>query len=80
MAEVWALQIGLQHAVLLKIKKIEIEMNRKVVHDMILGNMKHTRPLAIFVKNCRLLLQSFEDYKVSKISRSQTKCIDILTK
>lgn len=80
MAEAWALYIRLQQAVSLNIKKIEIELDCKTLHNILLGCINHTHPIAIIVENCRFLLHSFEDNKICKISRSQNMCADFLAK
>lgn len=56
MAEAWSLQIGLEIASSLNVKKIEVEMDYEEIYKLLTQNFNDLHPIAIIISNCRLLL------------------------
>lgn len=80
LAEAWSLQKGLQIACTLNIKKIEVETDSQEVNSLMTQNFNDLYLLAVIISNCRLLLPSFKEIKIFKISRTQNTCADMMAK
>ena len=59
MAELWALRDGLRLANQLGIQNLEVEMDAKVIVDLINSNVNHNRAYSPLLHDCRLLLGRF---------------------
>lgn len=59
--EAWSLFMGLQYAVQLKIKRIEIETDSQIIFKLVQTDINDFHPLAVLLSNCRHLLLCFED-------------------
>lgn len=73
-------KIGLQIALSTNIKRIVIEMDCQKIFTIITQTYSNLHSLAIIMLNCRQLLYSFEEYSLSKISRTHNRCADRMTK
>ena len=80
MVELWAFRDGLRLASQLGIQNLEVEMDAKVIVDLINSNVNYNRAYSPLLHDCRLLLSRFPQVRVAHVFREVNKCFDALTK
>ena len=80
MVELWALRDGLRLDSQLGIQNLEVEMDAKVIVDLINSNANYNRAYSPLLHDCRLLLGRFPQVRVAHVFRKANKCVNALTK
>ena len=80
MVELWAFRDGLRLASQLGIQNLEVEMDAKVIVDLINSNVNYNRAYSPLLHDCRLLLSRFPQVRVAHVSGEANKCVDALAK
>lgn len=80
MAEAWALYLGLNFALSVGIKKVEIELDCQELNRILTIEITNTHPLFVIISDCKHLISKFEAVKIIKIRRERNKCADCLAK
>ena len=79
-AELWALRDGLNMCLNMQISALEIDLDAKVVVDLMCNAETLKNDNAAIVADCRLLLSQFPQVKVSHCYREANRCADALTR
>lgn len=74
--EWWALRDGLTLAIQLGYQQLEIELDAKVIVDLINSNSFSNRVYTPFLHDCRMLLGQLQQVRVAHIFREANKCVD----
>ena len=80
MTEWWALRDGLTLAIQLGINQLEVELDGKVIVEMLNGVDYPNRSYAPLLCDCRSLIARFMQVQVGQVFREANKCIDFLAK
>ena len=79
-AEFWALRDGLILAAQLGIKDIEVELDAKIVVDLVQSNTIVNNSFLPFLNDCRSILSSFHQVRVGHTFREANRCADALAR
>ena len=79
-AEFWALRDGLKLALNEGIQRLIVELDAKVVVDLINSNVATNKPYAPLLYDCRYLLTRFIQVQVVHVYREGNRCADALAK
>ena len=79
-AEFWALRDGLILASQLGLQQIEVEIDAKVVVDLVQSNSVVNNSFLPLLNDCRSLLRSFHQVSVSHTFREANRCADALAR
>ena len=80
MAKWWALRDGLILAIHLGINQLEVELDAKVIVEMLNSANCPNRSYATLLCDCRSLMARFRQVQVGHVFREANKCIDFLGK
>ena len=80
MAEWWALRDGLNLAIQLGISKLEIELDAKVIVEVLKSTNCPNRSFTTLPCDCRCLMARFRQVRVGHVFREANKCADLLAK
>lgn len=80
LVKAWALYLGLKVVISLEINRIKIVIDCQEIYHLLTKNDNLFHPLHSLISNCRHTLCALEDHKISKISRKQDTCADLLSK
>ncbi|KAK9991108.1 hypothetical protein SO802_026093 [Lithocarpus litseifolius] len=80
LAEFWALRDGLSLAVHLGIQNLEVELDARVVVDLISSNSHSNAAYTSLLVDCRLLLNRIPLARVNHVFREANHCADALAK
>ena len=80
MVEFWALRDGLQLASQMGISHLEVELDAKVVVNLVLSNSMPNRAYSSLLNDCRFLLNMFQQVKVTHIFQEVNSCVDAMAK
>ena len=79
-AELWALRDGLSMCVDMQIPALEVELDAKVVADLMNNTTSLNADFAAIVADCRQLLSQIPQVKVSHCYREVNRCVDALAR
>ena len=79
-AEFWALRDGLKLAIQLGVKNLEVELDAKVIIDLINSRNSSNTAYPSLLLDCRLLPELIPHTKVKHVFREANKCVDALAK
>ena len=79
-AELWALRDGLNLAIQLGLQQIEVELDAKVIVDLLNSNNNPNTAYSPLLSDCRLLLAGIPQVRVAHVFREANKCVDLLAK
>ena len=77
-AECWALRDGLQRANQLGIQNIVVELDAKIIVDILQSNQETNNSFSPLLLDCRLLLRNFPQSRVRHVFREANFCADSL--
>ena len=80
LAECWALRDGLFLAIQLGIRNLEVELDAKVVVDLINSNSQTNAAYTTLLVDCRLLLSQIPHAKVSHVFQEANRSADALAR
>lgn len=80
MAEFWALRDGLLLASQMGITLLEVELDAKVVVDLVLSKSISNRAYSSLLNDCRYLLSKFQQVQVNHVFREANRCAHGLAK
>lgn len=80
MAEFWALRDGLLLASPMGITLLEVELDAKVVVDLVLSNSISNRAYSSLLNDCRYLPSKFQQVQVNHVFREANRCAHGLAK
>ena len=80
LAECWALRDGLFLAIQLGIQNLEVELDAKVVVDLINSNSQTNAAYTTLLVDCRLLLSRIPHARVSHVFREANRSADALAR
>ena len=72
-AEFWALRDGLTTAAQLGLTNLEVEMDAKIVIDLVLSNANSNCAYSSLLNDCRSLLRKFQQVKMQHVYREVNK-------
>ena len=78
--EFWALRDGLQMTILLDVQNLEVELDAKVVLDLICSKNSPNAAYSSLLFDCRLLLDKIPHTTVKHVFREANKCADALAR
>ena len=79
-AEFWALRDGLNLAIQLGVQNLEVELDAKVIVDLINSRHSSNTAYSSLLFDCRLLLEMIPHTKVKHVFREANKCADTLAR
>ena len=79
-AEFWALRDGFRLASQMGITHLIVELDAKVIVDLILSNNTSNRAYTPLLNDCRYLLSHFQHYKINRVYQEANRCADLLAK
>ena len=79
-AEFWALKDGLMLASQLDITQLLVELDAKVVVDLILSSKSSTNSFSALLNDCRYLLCQFNQVRINHDYREANRCTNHLAK
>nr|XP_023901595.1 uncharacterized protein LOC112013433 [Quercus suber] len=79
-AEVWALRDGLKLANSIGIQSLVVELDAKVIVELLHSNNKNNGNLSFMLDGCRSLLRKFHQVRVEHVYREGNKEADALVK
>ncbi|GLT67581.1 hypothetical protein SLA2020_398770 [Shorea laevis] len=79
-AELWGVKVGLELALKMSIKKLEVEVDSMFVVHILKNAFAAKKPHKALVNCCRLLIQRFEGVKVKHTYREANGIADTLAK
>ena len=79
-AEFWALKDGLMLASQLGINQLLVELDAKVVVDLMLSSKSFNNSYSALLNDCRYLLRHFSQVRISHVYREANRCADHLAK
>lgn len=79
-AEFWALRDGLVLASQLGVTQLLVELNAKIIVDLVLSRKTTNSSYSSLLNDCRFLLDQFHQVRVSHAFREANRCADILAK
>ena len=79
-AECWALRDGLQRANQLGIQNIVVELDAKIIVDILQSNQETNNSFSPLLLDCRLLLRNFPQSRVRNVFREANFCADAMAK
>lgn len=80
MSELWALRDGLNLAIQLGIHQFDMELDAKVIVDLLNGADSPNRAYSPLLYDCRSLLAKLTQARVVHVFREANKCVDFLAK
>ena len=78
--EFWALRDGLQLAIQLGVQNLEVELDAKVIVDLINSRNSSNTAYSSLLFDCRLLLKMIPRTKMKHVFRKANKCINTLVR
>ena len=79
-AEFWALKDRLLLASQLGITQLLVELDAKVVVDLMRSSKFSNNSFSSFLNDCKYLLRQFHQVRISHVFREANRCVDHLTK
>nr|POE96986.1 putative ribonuclease h protein [Quercus suber] len=79
-AEFWALRDGLKLALSEGIQNLIVELDARVVVDLINSNVDSVKPYSPLLCDCRCLLRRFPRVQVKHVYREGNRCADALAR
>ena len=79
-AEFWALRDGLILASQLGITQLIVELDTKVIVDLVLSINASNRAYASLLNDCRFLLNHFQRVNINHVYWEANRCTDLLAK
>ena len=79
-AEFWALRDGLTMAAQLGLTNLEVEMDTKIVIDLVLSNANSNCAYSPLLNDCRYLFRKFQQVKMQHVYREVNKVADGLAR
>lgn len=79
-AEFWALRDGFRLASQMGITHLIVELDAKVIVDLILSSNTSNRAYTPLLNDCRYLLSHFQCYKINRVYQELNRCVDLLAK
>ena len=79
-AEFWALKDGLKLALSAGIQSLVVELDAKVVADLLTTNGVTNKPYSPLLPDCRCLLRRFLRVQVVHVYREGNRCTDVLAR
>ncbi|KAK6923972.1 Ribonuclease H domain [Dillenia turbinata] len=80
MAELWGLRKGLRIAKSRNLKKIEVEMDLKIIANLLSEDPVDNHPMEAILQECRLLMLEVEAEAIKHIYREAKCCADKLVR
>ena len=80
MAKCWALRDGMQLANHLGIQNIVVELDAKIIVDILQSNQETNNSFSPLLMDCRLLLRNFPQSRVSHVFRKANFCANAMAK
>ena len=80
MAELWALRDGLSLAIQLGIRNLKVELDAKVIVEMLNNADSSNKKFSPLLLDCRSLMASFTQVWVAHVFREANRCADYLAK
>lgn len=77
-AELWALRDGLHLAVTIAISRSEVELNSRMVVELVNSRSTLHHPLRALILDCRKLMEQFNAMDAKHLHRETNKCTDLL--
>ena len=71
---------GLNLAIQLGIQQTDVELDAKVIEDLLKSNKKPNTAYSPLLSDCRLLLTMVPQVRVAHVFREANKCADLLAK
>ena len=79
-AELWALRDGIRLCVTLKLPVVEIELDSKLVVDLMKKELDHPNGIDVLVADCRKFLKDIPLVRIKHCYRKANKCVDALAR
>ena len=79
-AELWALRDGIRLCITLKLPAVEIELDSKLVVDLMKKELDHPNGIDILVADCRKFLKDIPQVRIRHCYREANKCVDALAR
>ena len=80
MAKFWALRDGQRLASDIGIQNLEVELDAKVIVDLVKSKINANRPYSPLLNDCKSLLGNFHQVRVKHVFQKANKCVDTLAK
>lgn len=80
MVEFWALHDGFTLAYQLGLSCLEVELDAKIVADLVLSRSMTNRDYSSLLNDCRYLINKFQQVRVNHTFREVNRCADGLAK
>ena len=80
MAELWALRDGLSLAIQLGIRNLEVELDAKVIVEMLNNANSSNKKFSPLLLDCRSLMASLTQVRVAHVLREANRCANYLAK
>ena len=80
MAELWALRDGLSLAIQLGIRNLEVELDAKVIVEMLNNANSSNKKFSPLLLDYRALIASLSQVQVAHVFREANRCADYLAK
>ena len=80
LAKYWALRVGLKLAIQLGVQNLEVELDAKVIVDLINSKNSSNTAYSSLLFDCRLLLEMIPHTKVKHVFREANKCANTLAR
>nr|POF11678.1 putative ribonuclease h protein [Quercus suber] len=79
-AELWALRDGIRLCIALKLQAVVIELDSKIVIDLLKKELNNPNALDILVSDCRNSLRNIPTVRIQHCYREGNKCADALAR
>ncbi|KAK9993202.1 hypothetical protein SO802_022905 [Lithocarpus litseifolius] len=79
-AELWALRDGIRLCIALKLPAVVIELDSKLVVDLLKKELNNPNDIDVLVADCRNSLRSIPSVRIQHCYRESNKCADALTR
>ena len=80
MAELWAVRDGLNLAIQLGINCLEVELDAKIIVELLENTNSTNIKISPLLHDCRFLLTRFTQVRVAHVYREVNRCVDLLAK
>ena len=78
--ELWTLRDGIRLCITLKLPMVEIELDSKLVMDLMKKEPDHPNGIDVLVADCRKFLKDIPQVRTSHCYREANKCVNVLAR
>ena len=79
-AELWSLRDGIRLCITLKLPAVEIELDSKLVVDLMKKELDHPNGIDVLVADCRKFLKDIPQVRIRHCYREANKCANTLAR